>query len=558
MNIFKKGSLVLGTLLIAAACQDLEVTNQNAPGPAQALSTPEAVENVVTSAFGLWWGRLHNSGDVYNYYPDASGAFVRSWSSRGVIPGQKPRVELENDPEAASQWIPRASWDRFASSMANANDGLRVINDGMRIEVAPPGVEEGDANFELEDQTDRVVAFARFMQGLSLGYMGLVHDQAAPANETTVVGGPLEWEGPNLTPYDELIEIAVGHLEQAIEVAETTGPWVMHEGYIHNQVYTNEDLIKAANTLIARLLVLGARTPEERAAVDWARVRDHALEGLDFDFGPEGEAPAVMRSLFIQRVYLNINNGQIYRVGPRVLGMADVSGNFHEWLSQDLDFREAFNIDSPDIRAQGPLDEEGEPTAGAYWTRNTFTIHNPDRGSYLGSFYIHNRRTLQGLGTLNSGLMPLLTADENRLYLAEAYIHLDQPQLAADLINETRMRPQMIGGTGGAIVDQGLDPVTADGVPQSDTCVPRAYFGAAPVGGPCGTLTDALVYERAMELMDMDPMRAWMDFRGFGFLPEGQLVQMPVPGRYLVSMALPIYTFGGIGGEGSAPGYPMP
>lgn len=60
--------------------------------------------------------------------------------------------------------------------------------------------------------------------------------------------------------------------------------------------------------------------------------------------------------------------------------------------------------------------------------------------------------------------------------------------------------------------------------------------------------------------MGLDPFRAWMDYRGFGFLQAGTPTQMPVPGRYLVSLGLPLYTFGGVGGEGSAvgpPGFPV-
>ena len=60
------------------------------------------------------------------------------------------------------------------------------------------------------------------------------------------------------------------------------------------------------------------------------------------------------------------------------------------------------------------------------------------------------------------------------------------------------------------------------------------------------------MYEREVELMGVDPLRTWADRRGFGTLPKGTVLHMPIPARYLVSMGLPLYTFGGVGGEGAA------
>jgi hypothetical protein len=91
----------------------------------------------------------------------------------------------------------------------------------------------------------------------------------------------------------------------------------------------------------------------------------------------------------------------------------------------------------------------------------------------------------------------------------------------------------------------GLPAVTEQGVPQSTGCVPRTK------AGKCGTLMDALMYERG-ELMAADPYRGWLDRRGFGLLPKGTILHMPIPARYLVSMGLALYSFGGVGNTGAA------
>lgn len=556
---FMKYALVLGALLVAAGCQDLEVTYENTPGTEEALSTPTAVENVIAASFAdIWWPRMHssfsnNSGDMYNYYPEASGSWARTWSNRGLIPGQEPRVEFDNGPEAPTVWIPRVTWDGFASGLANANDGLRVIlNQDMRIELPDGDGDDGD----LVDRTDRATAWARLWQGINLGYMALTHDQLAPADETTSIGSPADWEGPNLTPYDEVMPMAIAHIERAIEIAETGDQWVTPDIYVNGQSYDNSQVVEFAHTMIARMLVLVARTPEERAAVDWAKVQHHAERGLTFDFGPELQSGTITSFGWIQRLVLNINNSAIFRVSPRVLGMADVSGNFLEWLATDLDLREGFCIESPDRRAVGPNAGSGDTPCSDGDPGSVFTtgpsIINPDRGTYLESFYLNWRLDNQEGTDWTSGFAPVAREVENRLYLAEAHLRQGNPGVAADLINESRMADQVVGSD---VYQQDLEPVTADGVPQAEDCVPRARFGAAALG-ECGTLMDALLYERTIELMDLDPMRTWMDNRGFGYLPEGQLYHMPVPGRYLVSMEVPIYTFGGIGRPGSAEGYP--
>jgi hypothetical protein len=47
-------------------------------------------------------------------------------------------------------------------------------------------------------------------------------------------------------------------------------------------------------------------------------------------------------------------------------------------------------------------------------------------------------------------------------------------------------------------------------------------------------------------------VRTWADRRGLGTLITGTTLHLPIPGRYLVSMGIPIYSFGGVGGPGAA------
>jgi hypothetical protein len=105
----------------------------------------------------------------------------------------------------------------------------------------------------------------------------------------------------------------------------------------------------------------------------------------------------------------------------------------------------------------------------------------------------------------------------------------------------TRTRSLRIGTT---TIATNLPPITTAGVPTvAGACVPRRE------NGTCGDVMDALRWERLIELIGLDPMRAWMDRRGFGELQPGTWVQLPVSARYLVGLGIPNYTFGGIGGN---------
>ncbi len=533
--------LAVAALLGVAACQDLEVTNQNLPNTERVLATPDAIEAVVRSSFNIWWTNLHGRGDVYNYFPDAADETSRSLIVRGFIPAAVPRVRMPNGAEDNPIWIPRATWDNFASGAANTNDALRVMLErNMRITVPD---EDGG---ETIDRTDRTYAYARLWQGINLGYYAMSHDVAPIVREDDPVTNidPAVWEVPRLKPYQEGMAIAINSIELAIERMETGDDWTTPVNFINGRQYNNQQLAQFAHTMIARLLIYNARTPEERAAVDWDKVLYHTERGLDFDLDVQ-LASGVITSAYLQRVgHVAGTNANTYRVGNHILGMADVSGRYQEWLATPLDDRDYFLIDSPDLRFQTPGGGvESADHDGAYFIFTTGVNTSVSAGTYLRSRYLYRKRTWAAMGNHTSGVANIATADENRLYRAEALYYLNRHQEAADLVNVSRTRGYTIRGV---TYPTNLPPVTAAGVPQSADCVPRFRSGA------CGDLLHAIRYERAVEMYSHDAMRAWLDYRGFGMLAEGQAYHLPIPGRYLPQMRLEIYEFGGIGGPGAA------
>jgi len=121
------------------------------------------------------------------------------------------------------------------------------------------------------------------------------------------------------------------------------------------------------------------------------------------------------------------------------------------------------------------------------------------------------------------------------LLKAEALIRLGRASEAVPLINKSR------------VANGELPPVTIDGPPDEPGCVPRK------LDGRCGSLWDALRYEKRIEGFAVSGVVAFFDARGWQMLPQHSILQLPVPGRELATLREPSYTFGGPGGESSAP-----
>jgi hypothetical protein len=518
-------------------CQDLDVVNENLPDTERALQQPSAVEEVIKSSFPIFFGIHGNSTDIFGYYPVIANEFARTSVVRQFQPSAEPRVMLKNDPLADEVWLPRSPWDRHNSGLANAIDGLhRIINDGLRIMTLDPNATA------VSDNTNRARIWGQVMEGLHLGYCGLIMDQCALYTHKDILptgyNDLVAWEVSHLRPYSEIVAGAVGVLEDAIKDIDASPAFTIPANaapqWVNGQTLTNTQVREFANTLIARLLVYSARTPQERAAVNWQKVITHTASGLTYDFGPTLQATPSITSSYYARLQGN-QSGDNLRPHYDVIGQADTSGAYQAWVALPLEQRNRFDIRTPDRRITGTT----ATAAGAYFRYRTDNSgFDVARGTYNFSAYQWYRNA----GSSNTGQARLLTVDENNLLRAEAFLRTNNPVEAARLINISRTRTVRIGTAS----FPGLPAVTEQGVPQSTGCVPRTKAGA------CGTLMDALMYERGIELMAADPYRGWMDRRGFGLLPKGTILHMPIPARYLVSMGLELYSFGGVGNSGAA------
>jgi hypothetical protein len=522
MKKWKMAGIALVGLLFTAACQDLEIENPNNPDRTRAITRPADVEGLVYGSWGLFTARTQNSGSCYNTFPTIADEGTATYANSASLElSSEPRVIYNNASSAAAHDLGRYQWYDWYSMLSNANDALIAMDSGLEIVDA-----DGDRTLQTR-------GVARFLQGLSLGYIGLIFDQAIVATEETDITDP-----DNLTfrPYSEVIAAAVASLERSIQIASTQN-WSTDQ-FLQGRSFTAEDLVHASHSFIAKFQILGARSRAERDALPWASILSHIDAGMDA-LGDDFWVDLDQNGLTSSYRYRIQNNGSFQqRADYYTVGMADVTGAFQSWFATPLGDRNKFDMDSPDRRVIGP---DGPTSDGKYFEHLENEYFRPERGTYHFSYYQFDRfnEDYYGGSRCPDCRIDIIMLDEMTLFRAEAALRTGNKQLAADLINVTRV------GNGE------LPPVTADGVPQAADCVPKTSTGQ------CGSLELALFYERMIELYGQDCQRAFHDKRGFDMLTPGTLIHLPVPGRELETLGFPVYTFGGVGGTDSSTGWAL-
>ncbi len=503
--------------LAFTACQDLAITNPNLPDRARASQQPTANESFVATSFRTWWPAAGHDD-----YPSwAFSTMAREITSGFADFGQlelsaEPRIAWDNSPVNARNNVTETPWYGMYRTISSVNDALAAIDGGLVIEDAA--------------RTARTEAVGKFIQGLSHGYLGLYFDQAYVHEEDLVLDTITSPE-TMFRPYSEVVAAAITQIDEAIAIAATNDFDLPVESWLYQDM-DRDEFVRIANSFVARLMVYSARTPAERAAVDWPAVIARIDAGITTDFMPVAQTDILWHdwARLVARVRNVARPSDFGRPSYWLLGPADSTAGFQNWINTPVENRVAFQMQTTDERIQAA---GGNPaTAGSYFGYNQNNIFRADRGTYRWSHYFFRRF---GTGdSWQSGPLPAMLVSEMNLLKAEGLIRTSQAALAVPLINLTR------------VANGNLPAVTVDGPPDEQGCVPRQLDGS------CGSLWDALRYEKKVEGVGVSGVIAFFDARGWGELPENTMIHLPVPGAELATLRLPLYTFGG-GGEGSAP-----
>ncbi|OYT12517.1 MAG: hypothetical protein B6I19_09675 [Bacteroidetes bacterium 4572_114] len=399
-----------------------------------------------------------------------------SWANSGMYHlSSEPRVIFDNSVTYTYANTFETYYEDLYGNLFIMNSVLEQINNGMVI-TGTTG----------QDDTEMIKAAGYFIQGLSLGYLGLVYDKAF------IVKVPDGNQNVTASPYMDVIEAAIVSLDSVIKICSRPSvSFHLPDNYINGSEYNEDELMQLANSFAARFLVLASRNKADNQQVDWNRVLTYANNGITRDLAPYMDG-AAWNSWF-----------RHYTVRPG-------------WARIDC---RIINLIDPDYPWRYPDDGHNPEAAYAYdkrlntdFTRNTANNMKPERGFYHYSDYEYVRYPLSISTT--TGDSPVFLVSENDLIRAEALAETGNIVAAVQIINE------------GTRVTRGeLDPLNENISKQE--------------------LLDAIFYERDIELIQTGFGLAFFDMRRRDMLQYGTMLNFPIPGKDLMTMELPSYTFGG-------------
>lgn len=530
MNYFKK-SLLLGitTLMVVmlSGCEDLVVQNQNAPDRERALKTPGDIETLIQGSFRTFY----YAGEGYEppfALSVAADELSSSWGNFGMQDmGSEPRQPYNNDPSYTYSAVAEVPFSNSYTAISSALDGIAAIKDGIVI---------GD-----EAGTQRALAFAQFVIGVSHAHVAAIHDKGFTVGK---VPSTTETFDPDNAPFEikpreEVFQFGLSYLQSAIETAQNAPDFSIPSGWMGTGSYSKDEFIGIIKMYRAHYRAAQARTPQERRNVDWQAVLNDINEGYTEMNGGQTfmieDTPN--ENWFSGNRYYGKVAGWT-RADIRTIGPADTTGSFQNWLNSDLNNRTAFKIMTEDRRITGA---EGPESAGKYFAFAGGAPYPASRGIYHYSKYQYYRNyaTVAGYGTGNSKW--IFTEATMRLLKAEALLHLDataNKQQVASLINESRVN------VGGLPPADGT-PVTGDPIgSMSDYQEPNRN----DQDNHPATIWSMLKHEKRMEAFNTACGIAFFDKRGWGDLVEGTPEDLPIPGEELLILEKALYTSDVVGG----------
>jgi len=587
MKRLATGCLGVAAVFALAACNDpLTVQNENQPDIAGALSTAAGIEQLIQTAYQTAHGITTANGNIT---PQANALSLESYGSVANfgmgLRVSIPRSGIQNDRGNATSlgtYADFRGFQKLARQTANALQALDTL-------IGPKKGTLGSLG-----RNARGRAFAFFNIAHALANTALIYDSAAIIDQTVA-----PTTVPPLSNYDVVMTRALALFDSAIVVANgidaaviayntanpTLAPLVVAtevanfaipSTWINGNGFTRTQFVAFMRSFKARFRAGVARTPTERAAVDWAAVIADATNGITADLLLATDNSAGWTQAHLTQMYTYAG---WHLAAATYIGMADTAGAYAAWLSVPLaqragpDGTQFLFIRTPDNRFPAGATRAAQVTASGCSTSNTNTACAPSgSATVLGRPYFRNRNSADDTRgdpwaqsqydhyrfrklTLSNAnrtgqIWPIMTRAEIDLLAAEGYIRTGAPASAYLLIDRSRTAaglPSVVGATGTF-----ADPVNGTPVPGLNACVPKVPAPPAYNTVACGNLAEALKWEKRMETLFTGYAQWYTDSRGWGDLPEGTALNFPVPYQEMDARSKPFYNLGGLGGPASA------
>ena len=518
----------LATLTACKSDEALGVDNRNNPDVARAFRTPDGVENVLKNGFlqifnathgtssAIWPAAqataLESYGAVANFGLNVRGAIPRS-----VIDNTRGNSTADENFRDFQQIFLRG---RLVANALAAFDGLLVA--GSSIGTA------------FQDQRAR--SFGYFAMAMANGEGAMMYDSVAILDRKL---DPVAI--PPLAGYAAAMDVALKQIDSAIAIANLartaqgssasalTGFLPVEWMRTATAPTSLDDYIRLMRSTKARFRAGIARNPVERAAVNWTEVVNDATNGINSDW-----VLALNANLGWSASWLNqmaVSTGWS-GMTPAIIGMADTTSGYANWIALDRGSRAPFLIMTPDARFPTGSTRTEQTTNSPALSASLPSVYFRSRpagddspGEAYGiSYYDHVRFTSYRQGS-RIGKWVWMSRAENDMLRAEGLIILGRATEAVPLINRTRVANNLPAFPAGA-------SATARALAQpggsATSCVPRTPTGS---GGTleCGTLFEAMKWEKRMETLFTGYSQWYFDSRGWNDLPVGSPLMYPVP-----------------------------
>lgn len=488
-------------LFMAIGCKDIDTLNLNNPGRNDVLATGSDLFKVLDAGYAAWWQGVHGPEPAIALSVAADALSLGMGNFGASRMGQEPRAAYNNRiaENEAYKRIAENPWYGCLSAVASANDVIAALNEGISIDKGGP-------------QDESVLAAAHFLRGVSWGYLGLIFDRGLMVDEKDEPGAMAPFSS-----YQDMIGAAVEELDEAISITEALGPDFIHTSF-NGLTLDAGQFIQLCHSYAARFLAQWPRTETENLEVDWAAVQTHAEGGLQHDFAPLADGK--LWQSYQQYAFAETGKGPFWaRVDQRLVAALD--------RSQPTRY--------PEVEALGeaplanPTAQSNDQRLASDFIFIPFNSFPPEAGEWHFSHYKHNRNQTNpdfaGDG-YTTGPMPVFLAADNQLLQAEAMLWQGNKAGAIATLN-----------AGSRVARGGLTPLSSGASDQE--------------------VQQAILYERAIELLNTAPMGQWLDRRrsaprlnfteldALGGLQMGTPAQLPVPARELQVHQEEPYNFGG-------------
>lgn len=514
------------SLAAFTACQPdktLSVENVDQPDVARAFATADGIEAILRSGFSQIFGATHATTTAI-----LPASLVMSFENYGSVAnfGMNLRASIPRTPIDNNRGNVTAS-ENFRDFQQLSLRGRTVANAIKALDK----LTAANGSLGSPAQNLRARSFGFFALGLANGEMALMYDSVGvsmPSMETIDI--------PALSSYGDAMTIALQQLDSALAIANAartatgTNGFPLPTTWLKTAQPTSlDDYIKILRSTKARLRAGVARTPAERAAVNWGEVVNDAANGitanvqLELDNGNGWGASWLNQSAVFQGWH---------NMTPYIVGMADTSSGYANWLATDRSQRTQFLILTPDQRfpqgdtrtAQQAASPAANAVLPAVYFRNRPAGEDTPGDAWGNSMYDfvryrHYRQQSQ------IGPWHWMTKAENDLLRAEGLIRLNRATEAVPFINATRVAN---GLPAFAATATAADRAPAQPGGSATSCVPRTPTG--PGGAlECGTLFEAMKWEKRLETIFSGYAQWFQDSRGWGDLPVGTPTMWPVP-----------------------------